>query len=421
MISSSWRRVLFPGLLLFGLSLPLSKSASNILLVALYLTAGAGALLSKDFRDDVIRNCRQPLTTALALFCLVAYAGIIHTENYADGFSVANKFASLPAIYFFVSVLLQSDRNEGAGTRKAEGLLFSFLAGLTALNLIGALTFLGAVGDAKYVLPLSPLGLHHIWFANINALGLYTAASFLFFTRHGTALRDRTLLGCFLLLATVCILLSISRTAWFGVVLTALIMAALTIKSKKTIVLVVLLAVLVFTALYRFVPLVHERIDLIDNDIALYSADKKAVSSIGGRILMWKAAFRMFAWHPYVGVGTGDFQRTMKVFRRSRLVPAYLLTYNQPHNIYLFSMATNGIVGLSALLFIFYRSLRSALPTLYSEGTGKWFAFLATATVVHFMVAGFMDSFFNIQILRYSFAFILGVCIRSSVDCARRP
>jgi O-antigen ligase len=355
---------------------------------------------------------------ALALFSLIAYIGIIHTENYADGFSIANKFLSLPAIYFFVSVLLQSEPSEEARIRKAEFLLFSFLIGLTALNVIGALTFLGVVGETQYALPLVPLSMHHIWFSNSNALGLYTAVSLLLFSRHGRSARVRAFLGFFLLLSTFSILLSLSRTAWFGTAATAVIMATPLIKSKKTIVLVGLLSVLTFTSLYRFVPLVHDRIDLIAGDIALYSADKKAVSSIGGRILMWKAAFRMFTWHPYIGVGTGDFQRTMKVFRRSRLVPAYLLAYNQPHNMYLFSMATNGIAGLTALLYIFYRSLRSSAPIIRSDGAGKLFAFLAMATAVHFMVAGFMDSFFNIQILRFSFAFIMGVCIRSSANCA---
>ena len=35
------------------------------------------------------------------------------------------------------------------------------------------------------------------------------------------------------------------------------------------------------------------------------------------------------------------------------------------------------------------------------------------------MIAGFMDSFFNIQVLRFSFAFHhLGVCIRNAANCA---
>jgi O-antigen ligase len=102
-------------------------------------------------------------------------------------------------------------------------------------------------------------------------------------------------------------------------------------------------------------------------------------------------------------------------------VPKLVLKFNQPHNMYLFTMAINGLAGLSALLFIFYRSLRSVVPVVRSDGGGKLFAFLAMATAAHFMIAGFMDSFFNIQILRYAFAFIMGVCIRGSLNRAPRP
>ena len=416
--------MLYPGLLLFGLSLPLSKSASNVLLVVLYLSALVGALYSREFRDDVLHSCRQPLTAALTFFSLVAYVGIVYTEKYADGFSVANKFVSLPAIYFLVSVLLQSDPSEDAGARKPEALLFSFLAGLTALNLLAVLTFLGAIGNAQYALPLAPLGMHHIWFSNINALGLYAAASFLLFSRHGAERRGRTLLGAFLLLATACILLSTSRTAWLSIALTAAIMAAVTIRSKKTIALIALGSVLVLASVYQFVPFVHERIDLIAKDLDQYAADKYVESSIGGRLLMWRATLIMIRQQPLIGVGTGDFAYTMKVMRRqlrSRVVPRFLLGFNQPHNMYLFALATNGVAGLAALLNIFYRCLRLAAPLVRTDGAEKLFAFLAMATAVHFMIAGCLDSFFNIQILRYSFAFIMGICLRSAAPRARRP
>ena len=78
-------------------------------------------------------------------------------------------------------------------------------------------------------------------------------------------------------------------------------------------------------------------------------------------------------------------------------------------------------MGLAALLFVFYRSLRAVLPALRADGDGKVFAFLALAVTVHFMVAGFMDSFFNIQVLRFSFAFIMGLCVRNTLHDAGRP
>lgn len=422
MASPPCHRVLYPGLLLFGLSLPLSKSASNVLLGALSLSAVACALYDKEFRGAVIGACRQPLTAALALLSLVAYLGIIHTQRYADGFAIANRYVSLPAIYFFVAVFLQSDRSAEARARKAESLLFSFMAGLTALNLIGVLTFLGAVGDAQYALPLAPLGLHHIWHSNLNALGLYAGVSFLLFTRHGAAAGGRAVLCGFLLLSSLCILLSTSRTAWFGIIITLAIIAVVMIKNKKAIFFGVLLSLLLATSVYSFVPFVHDRIDLISQDLSLFATNKSAQSSLGNRFLLWRAALLMFKSHPVAGVGTGDFVPTLHDMRikTRRLVPSFLLGYNQPHNIYLFSLATNGIVGLAALLYVFYRSLGSVVPIMRSDGNGKLLAFLAMATALHFMIAGCMDSFFNIQMLRYSFAFILGVCVRNPADCAPR-
>ena len=159
-----------------------------------------------------------------------------------------------------------------------------------------------------------------------------------------------------------------SRTAWFGIALTAAIMAVAAIRSKKTIALVLLLSVLTLASLYRLVPLVHERVNLIGSDISQYSTDKYAISSIGGRFVIWEAAFLMFKAHPFLGVGTGDFEHTMRVMRKAKQLPRFVMGMNQRHNIHLFPMATNGIVGLIALLLIFYRSLRSAVPIMRADG-----------------------------------------------------
>lgn len=427
MFSTGCRRVLYPGLLLFGLSLALSKSASNVLLGGLYVTALAGVLSGKEFRGAVVRNLRQPLTVALALFCIVAYAGAFHASipasslASADGFAVANKFVGLPLVYIFVSTFLQANYNERTRARKAQSLLIAFLAGLTVLDLLGVLIFLGAAGGAKYALPLAPLGLHHIWFSNLNALGLYTALALLLFARPVASTVTRAALGCFLLLAALCILLSTSRSAWFGIALTAVIMVAVMIKHKKTAFFVMLFSLLFFALIYRFVPLIHDRVDLIVDDLALFSADDTLGSSLGARLRMGKAALQMFAQAPIVGLGTGDYFPALLAWHGAGLVPDYLLEFNQPHNMYLFTLVTNGIVGFTALVYIFYRSLVTAVPTLRAAGGGTVFSFLATATAVHFLVLGFMDSFFNIQVLRLAFAFIMGVCVRSTVNGVRRP
>ena len=421
MTAASCRRLLYPGFLLLGLCLPLSKSASTILLGVLLALALAGLSNSREFRGEIRRAARQPLTAALAIFCLVAYAGILHTENHRDGLSVANKFVTLPIIYLFVSAFLQSDPNEEARDRRAANLLLSFLAGLATLDLIALASLLGVAGATRDTLPLSPLGMHHIWFANLNALGCYAALAFLLCARsRGIPARGRAALWGFLLLSLTCVVLSLSRTAWFGMALTSAVLAGAAIRGRKTFVAAAALSVLAFALAYALVPPVHDRLRLIADETALFFSDRNVRSSVGDRFLMWQAALRMFRESPLIGVGTGDYSRVIAAWHDAGTVPAALLEFNQPHNIYLFSMATNGLAGLAALLFIFFRGLASVAPAVRSGGRGRLFAFLGMATAVHFMVAGFLDSFFNIQVLRYAFAFIMGVCIRGSASGCRR-
>ena len=124
---SRYRYALAAGLLLFGLTLPLSKSAGNVLLFLIYMITIAGVLLDGDIKKVILNNIRQPLTLAFSLYFLVACFGVLFTENYADGYHIASKFISMPAIYLMVSVLIQSLYKEEEKGRNIEYLLLSFL------------------------------------------------------------------------------------------------------------------------------------------------------------------------------------------------------------------------------------------------------------------------------------------------------
>ncbi len=143
-------------LLLFGLTLPLSKSAGNVILFLSYTIGVTGFLLNKNFKEVIYINSRQPLMLAFSLYFLVALVGVLFTNDYSDGFHVANKFFSLPAIYFMASVLIQSLYSEEKRNQNAEYILLSFLIGLMILNGIGIMTFLGIIGKKQYVTPLAP-------------------------------------------------------------------------------------------------------------------------------------------------------------------------------------------------------------------------------------------------------------------------
>jgi len=108
----------------------------------------------------------------------------------------------------------------------------------------------------------------------------------------------------------------------------------------------------------------------------------------------------------------------MREYVAAGAVPERILGYNQPHNMYLFALATNGLLGLAALLFLFSRVLFLSLPFRDIQPGQMQFRFLAAAVAVHYLVAGMTDSLFNIFLLRYTFAFLMGVCVRRTIKTA---
>jgi O-antigen ligase len=413
-LTGKYRTLLFGGLLLFSLSLALSKSATNVLMALIYLAVLFLVARDQPFRNAVLRNARQPLLLPLVLYLSAAVFGLLFTEHLVDGLGIVNKIMGLLLVYLMVSGLLDSLDTGETAYGNAEKLLLAFLIGIAALNVIAFMTYLGLVGHKKFVVPLAPLNVHHIWFSNLNAIGLYASAAFLLFSPRGRTTSGKALFSLSMVFAVLCILLSISRTAWFGTLLTALIMTYILLNNRKVFFIIAAAAATTCVLLYQLSPIVHDRINLIASDIVHFSSGETA-TSLGERFLMWKAAIMMFLSNPLIGVGTGDYVPTMNSYIASGKLPQDLAQFNQPHNMYLFALATNGLLGLSALLYIFYRSLKFALPLIRSDGREKLFAFLAAATTVHFMIAGLTDSFFNIQILRYTFAFVMGVCVRNSV------
>ncbi len=407
---SSNERLFTAGLSLFGLSIALSKSASNVLIGLMYLAVVLLLVARPLFREQVRRALQQPVLMPFMLFLGVAVIGLVNTGNMHDGLGIVSKLTGLALIYVMVSVLLDAFGGHSA----PERVLLSFLIGITVLDLIAVLTYLGIVGDRKFFLPLWPGHVHHIWFSNLNAVGIYTALGFLLFGPRKFLQRDKLFFTLFLGLAAFCVLLSLSRTAWTGLLVTSFVLVSLFIRKKRNIafVLAALLAGVVLS--YAFSSIVQMRLDMIVSDIAGFQGGNTN-TNIGARFLLWKAAFGMFLSNPVLGVGTGDFVQVLRGEINAGYLPSFLQEFNQPHNMYLFAMATNGVLGLAALLYLLYRILVLVVPLLRAEPENAFFAYLAAATTVHYLAAGMTDSLFNIQMLRYVFGFVIGVCVRRSM------
>lgn len=329
-------------------------------------------------------------------------AGLILSEDLKSGFKFVSNVSKILFIYYISSLAIQIEPEEKR-TDKAIILLFSFISGMFILNLIGLAQFTGLIGQSKYQV-LEPMHMHHIWYGNLNAVGLYSSVSILLFTRFKQKL---TLFG-FILISLPCILFAQSRAVWLGIALTLAIASFIMVRRKRIFFYILLLVLFIFISLYLGSDIFKGRIELIKQDIHLFFAGNPN-TSIGARFVMWKMAWKMFLSNPLMGVGTGDYMMVLQRYIKSGEAPAFIGGYNQPHNMFLFLLARNGLVGLSAYLLVFYKAFRLSIPML---GTNRLFGFLIFAVLTHFLLASLTDST-TPQAMTYSFALMLGICLRS--------
>ncbi len=418
--SSRLHSLILGALFFFSLALAISKSATNILLGLIWLFTVIFIIGNRNFRQAIVSNWRQPLLLPLALYFAAAVIGLIFTENVRDGLGIVNKIFGLFLEYYLVSILLDilDDRKT---FQHSLDLLFVFVIGIFALDLIGVATYFGLIGYKKFTLPLAPLHVHHIWFSNLNTLGMYIVAAFLLFSKNEGSRLKKAFFILFLPLASVSVLFSLSRTAWFGIFFTSIVLIFAVVRNKRTFLVTLVSMAFAAALLYFFNGIVHDRINLIGSDITSFLSGNTN-TNLGARFLLWKAAFKMFLHNPLFGAGTGDYVKMMQAFIATGEYPAFLGEFNQPHNIYLFALATNGLLGLSALLYIFYQGIVFSAKRLNTGTKTNLFAFVAIAAFFHYLIAGMTDSFLNIQILRYAFGFVLGVCVRNEMQMVQgRP
>ncbi|MGH8398462.1 MAG: O-antigen ligase family protein [Gammaproteobacteria bacterium] len=100
-----------------------------------------------------------------------------------------------------------------------------------------------------------------------------------------------------------------------------------------------------------------------------------AHNSVGERLELWRAAYRLFLAHPLLGVGTGAFQGSTLQLIHARLIMPFVGIYDHPHNDYLDALASRGILGFLALLAIllfpavhFLRVMRSPNRATHAIG-----------------------------------------------------
>jgi O-antigen ligase len=150
------------------------------------------------------------------------------------------------------------------------------------------------------------------------------------------------------------IAMSWSRGAWIGVAAGALV--TIVVQSRRALILVnvaalALIVIAFLGSLNLSPPVIAERFSGIGDYFGVFDVRGVKVDdanfAVVERMAHWQAAAEMFATHPWLGVGFGNYEP---------VYPAYALPrWNDPlghaHNYYLNIAAETGAIGLLAYLF----------------------------------------------------------------------
>ena len=218
-------------------------------------------------------------------------------------------------------------------------------------------------------------------FPTPNSFGCYLSMVIPFVAvqlfRKSSYRASKILHGSLFILLFICLILTVSRGAWFAFLGSTLFLS-IWIHGLGVFFLILGIVMVIIQPFCH--PFIKERLA----NFFIFSD-----SSSMDRKFIWQAGWKMFVSSPWIGVGIGTFMDNFKKF----IAVDYKYTAAYAHNCYLQMASEIGIIGLMAFLSILAVFFYQGIKTLKSqERTFHWYILLA------------------------SLAGILGYCVQMGVD-----
>jgi len=332
-------------LVLYALAVPLNKPAEAILSAVLMLLFVCGFK-----RGAYSENHSAYIYAVVSYFLADAASSLFNFSEPADALHIVRQ---LP-LFIGVMILLMTDKKKIVDMAITAFVVSTLLVAAAAVyqyvftDVFRPPSFRNAV-HIGYVFNYSMALLFAAIFYAHKSIKIWSAAAFV--------------------LTAAAMMAGETRGAWVSIIaaIVVLTLCAPFVRKRE-----VILSVLVITTALLLLPQVRARIDDARRDIAYYSGNIDSATSLGRRFVMWKASLQMFRDHPLIGVGPRNWQKEVKAAAAHGEISNDITTFNQPHSMYLHALATKGIAGLAALLFLACAPLylvwkRKMLGTYYGD------------------------------------------------------
>jgi O-antigen ligase len=332
-----------------GFSIPLSTALDNVLLVLV----AVGWLASCAWRETWrATRANTVALAALGLFVLLALGTLYGERNPGDAMTYLGKYVDLLFVPVFAFIFRDAVSRQRAIYALAASLVLvlaiSFLiaAGMPVAKPLrgfpgnpvvfkeylthGILMAYGAFLFAELALAETVRGRRVLWF--VAAIAAAVNVMFLGLGRTG-----------YLLLPVLAVYLGYRWMRWRGLALALALMAA------------------IVTAAALIPGPFQQRLGLAAGEQASSLISQSARVSNAVRLELYRTSLAIIRDHPLLGVGTGGFSRAYAEMAQGSKIPKS----SNPHNEYLHITVQLGLVGLAALLYLFWTHWRLA-PRLAS-------------------------------------------------------
>jgi O-antigen ligase len=384
-INTLSEKALFWSLLAMFFFIPIATSPNVICgLVVIFVWVFTG-----EFWRKRSRWLGQEWTLPVVIFMLLPWVGLLWTNDLHAGLVFCGK-----SYYWLLAFAVAS---LDVDMEKSSRLIEAFLLGLITSFFIAVLQFARILPMGEAGTPTSHV--FHITYSLLLVFGILAAS---FYYRQAAGRRRKAFFILVVLAFVLNLLVTNGRSGYVAFVLLSPLFVWNITGGRQKQLIGSFLVLLALVALLFSSPMVRERMRDAASDLRLYRTGISN-TSLGLRFYFWRGALEIFKSHPVLGVGTGGYKKAMDAFRTDPSLPEAV----QPHNSFLYATVSFGLVGLAALLWLFYVFLKKGWQARAGSGG---FAVLAFGLVL--VIGSFTDTQILSVATAIPFAALMGLHVR---------
>jgi len=336
-------------LMLTAFFLPLTVFGGNLFAVLIFLLW----LVKADFKTDFYRLKDNKLVIAVFLYLLVHVVALLWTTDIESGLWTLKKqlkFLFIPIFMLFV---------------KREHVKYYILAFLASMSLSEIWSYgiffelLPLYGGATLIDPI-PL-MSHITYNPFLTIAIYFLSYYVLFDHSISKLKKFTY-GFFIITMSINMFITGGRAGqvMYFAMLVVLIFQYFPKNAFKASSASLFVLVITSSTFYLNSKIFSDRVDSAVTELSDYK--NHTYSSTGMRISSAINSWSIIKEHPVIGVGTGDYKNEfIKASIKNNLKLEDKLVIHNPHNMYVLILVQFGLLGLAAMLYLFYAQIKIAI------------------------------------------------------------